>query len=223
MCASYPLRDVFGSPFRRIDFELVDPESGELQALADLAWPEGVQEGLTDPVAFLTEPDSEMEERLNELGYRFFTSEERLIWYLEKLVGVDIDGDGVLGEPDPPAEGAELKAPGDRPPVQGGDVDLEKQWDQEMASIYRRAKAEAGYNATYFLEMLSQRGGLETARYLLHTNAPSEGFTHQWERGRIDLTVEAHVLAEECKPLYTAEELRIAKGRLVEYGYPVDG
>ena len=56
----------------------MDPESGEIQALADLAWPEGVQEGLTEPVAFLSEPDPEMEERLSELGYRFFTSEDRL-------------------------------------------------------------------------------------------------------------------------------------------------
>jgi len=83
-----------------VDFEVVDRETGEILALADVVWPLGVQEGLTEPVAFLAEADAEAESRLGELGYRFFTSLERLVWYLEELVGVDIDGDGELGEPD---------------------------------------------------------------------------------------------------------------------------
>ena len=83
-----------------IAHEIVDETTGELLAWADAAWPSGLQEGLTEPVAFLTEPDEELETRLGELGYRFFTSIERLTWYIETLLGVDIDGDGVVGEVD---------------------------------------------------------------------------------------------------------------------------
>jgi hypothetical protein len=41
--------------------------------------------------------------------------------------------------------------------------DLAKQFDGAMFEIYRRAKLEADYNATIFLRMVSDRGGLATA------------------------------------------------------------
>jgi hypothetical protein len=80
--------------------EITDEESGEVLAIADLAWPAGAQEGLTQPVALLLEPNEEMEARLGALGYRFFTSKEKLVWYLETLLGVDIDGDATVGDPE---------------------------------------------------------------------------------------------------------------------------
>jgi len=64
-------------------------------------WQEGAQEGLSQPVDLLLEPDEEMESRRGALGYRFFTSKAKLIWYLETLLGIDIDGDDVVGEPEP--------------------------------------------------------------------------------------------------------------------------
>lgn len=207
------------------EFEVVDPDSGELLAMADLAWPEGVQRGMTDPLAFLVEPDAEMEERLSELGYRFFTTEARLIWYLEELTGVDIDLDGEIGDPD--GDGNRKEADVEPAPsvveeessASEAGAELEREWGVAMASIYRRARAEANYNAGYFLQMLSERGGLETARYLLHTPNVSEGFTHLWERGRLDLTVEAHVLQVEFEALFTLEERRIARDRMEQYGH----
>lgn len=84
----------------QIGYEVTDADSGEVLAIADLAWPEGAQENLSQPVALLLEPDEEMETRLGELGYRFFTSPERLVWYLEALLGADLDGDDVIGEPE---------------------------------------------------------------------------------------------------------------------------
>ena len=40
-----------------------------------------------------------METRLGELGFRFFTSHERLNWHLENVLGRDLDGDGIVGAP----------------------------------------------------------------------------------------------------------------------------
>jgi hypothetical protein len=97
---------------------------------------------------------------------------------------------------------------------------LSKQFDAAMFKIYRRAKKEAGYNATIFLRMLSDRGGLATAKYLINSSTPSDGYTHLYERGRLDLTVEAMVVENAAwHELFTKEELAAANNRLKQYGY----
>lgn len=42
--------------------------------------------------------------------------------------------------------------------------------------------------------MVSNEGGRETARYLLDTKEPSDGYVVPWENARLDLSVEAEVL-----------------------------
>jgi hypothetical protein len=74
-----------------------------------------------------------------------------------------------------------------------------------MISIYNRAKRDLGYNASRFLQMLDL-GGLAAARQLLHAPTVSDGFTTLWERHRLDLTVEAHVLKPEFQHLFTEDE-----------------
>ncbi len=67
--------------------------------------------------------------------------------------------------------------------------------------------------------MISEQGGLATAKQLLWSCAPSEGFTTLWERGRLDLTVEAHVLKTEFDPLFTDADRDQARDRLEAYGW----
>ena len=94
------------------------------------------------------------------------------------------------------------------------------QFDEAMLSIYLRALTEANYKATRFLQMLHEHRGLETARILLHVPTVSEGYTALWERGRLDLTVEAVIHDnEKWHQLFTSEELAICKIRLTAYGY----
>jgi len=98
--------------------------------------------------------------------------------------------------------------------------DLEIQFNEAMLNIYRRAKAEAKYNATLFLQMVTDHGGLEAARRLINSETVSSGYTALWERGRLDLTVEAMVLeTPRYHPLFTSEELKICASRLRDYGY----
>lgn len=80
------------------DYELCDDETGDVLARADVAWPEGIQPGLTEPVALLLVPDLTTEQQFGERGYRFFTTKRRLVWHLEQQLGVDIDGDRIIGE-----------------------------------------------------------------------------------------------------------------------------
>lgn len=103
------------------------------------------------------------------------------------------------------------------------DENLEGAFHTAMVDVYQRAKREAGYQATYFIQMVSDRGGLATAQYLLHASGVSEGFTALWERRRLDLTVEAVMLQERFAPLFSDEEREIARARLAEYGYHAGG
>jgi hypothetical protein len=41
-------------------------------------------------------------------------------------------------------------------------------------------------DATRFLQMISEQGGLATARQLLWSDTPSDGFTTLWEHHRLD-------------------------------------
>lgn len=96
---------------------------------------------------------------------------------------------------------------------------LEDRFHLAMLGIYKSAKRECDYNATRFLQMVVDKGGLATARYLINTPTVSDGYAALWERGRLDLTVEALVLEDQWSSLFTDEELSIARDRLIEYGY----
>lgn len=96
---------------------------------------------------------------------------------------------------------------------------LEREFHARLLAVYQSAK-EAGYNATRFLSMLSERGGLETARILLGAATVSDGYSALWELGRLDLTVEAVILEEPWRELFTPVERRTAIRRLQEYQFP---
>ncbi len=97
--------------------------------------------------------------------------------------------------------------------------DLETQFHQRMLEIYERAMKECSYRPTYFLRMVQDHGGFETARKLLNASRVSEGFTTLWEKGRLDLSVEAVVLQAPWRDLFTSEELAIAEKRLRDLEY----
>lgn len=97
--------------------------------------------------------------------------------------------------------------------------DTKHRFDMAMMDIYHRARNEAKYTATRFLQMLHEHRGLETARILLHSSTVSDGYTALWERGRLDLTVEALILQPQWVTLFTDEEREIARKRLREYSY----
>jgi hypothetical protein len=97
---------------------------------------------------------------------------------------------------------------------------LSKQFDVAMFDIYQRAKSEAGYNAIIFLGMLNDRGGLSTAKCLINSSKKSDGYTNLYERGRLDLTVEAMVVENtKWHALFAVEEVEKARARLRKYDY----
>ena len=61
-------------------------ENGQTIAILDLAWPEGLQEGLSQPVALLIDEGRDTEEAANSQGFRFFTDVDTF----KKYVGSEI-------------------------------------------------------------------------------------------------------------------------------------
>jgi hypothetical protein len=75
-----------GLPAPHIDFVHVDESSGEELAVFDLARPEGLQPGFSQPVAILLNEPREVEEAANRVGYRFFTTVEEFKEHVEKEI-----------------------------------------------------------------------------------------------------------------------------------------
>jgi uncharacterized protein (DUF433 family) len=96
---------------------------------------------------------------------------------------------------------------------------LEADFHEAMLDIYRRAKSEANYNAVRYLQMVVERGGLAAAKALVEATHPSEAYTALWERGRLDLSVEALVLQKRWAPLFSDEDRALAGNRLKDYGF----
>ena len=67
--------------------------------------------------------------------------------------------------------------------------------------------------------MVSDQGGYEAARTLLHASTVSDGYTALWERGHLELTVEALILKPEWHDLFSEAERNIARQRLIDYEY----
>ncbi len=99
--------------------------------------------------------------------------------------------------------------------------DLINRFNEALWNAYKIAKKEVNYNATRFLQMFEEHGGLETAHILINSPRVSEGYTKLWELKRLDLTIEAIIFDNpEYHELFTEDELRIVKKRLVDFKYP---
>jgi hypothetical protein len=189
------------------DAEIPDPETGRALSVAEAVWPDGLQAGQGAPVVLELDPNEADLPRMAELGYEVFTS-------VEALRGYALRRSREAGGPVVPVVPATV-APVP-PPVA---ADPAQEFHQAMARIYQRARDETGYTATYLLSMLAEDGGVETARRLLASATVSTGFTSLWNRGRLDLTVEALVLDPRFAGLFTSDELDIARGRLGQFDY----
>lgn len=96
---------------------------------------------------------------------------------------------------------------------------LEEEFYHGCLEGYQIAKKELGYNATYFLQMVSEHGGVQAAKMLLHSKDIPDGLMKLWEFGRLDMSLENYVLDPKFASLFTEEERKIARQRLEKLGY----
>lgn len=97
-------------------------------------------------------------------------------------------------------------------------MSLEDEFHREMETIYHVA-ARLGYRPTYFLQMVQLHGGAAAAKRLLSTSEAQSGLMKLWELGRLDISMEALVVQERWKPLFSDAERQTARERLNAFGY----
>jgi hypothetical protein len=75
-----------GLPRGVVAFDFADAESGQQQAVFDLAWPNGIQEELSQPVAVLLNEGATTVTLASQAGFRCFTDEVTFRRYVMKEV-----------------------------------------------------------------------------------------------------------------------------------------
>ena len=65
-----------------IEYELIGKESGDIEAILDIAWPQGVQSGYSEPVAVLLDESPDVLQSASQNGYRIFTDTDEFKSYV---------------------------------------------------------------------------------------------------------------------------------------------
>ncbi|NEU81235.1 DUF262 domain-containing protein [Nostoc sp. UIC 10630] len=78
-----------GLPIGEWMYEIAD-STGTVSKVLDLAWPNGLQSGKSQPVALIIDADQEIEEAANRLGYLYFSDIDRFKSYvIQEVLAVD--------------------------------------------------------------------------------------------------------------------------------------
>ena len=85
-----------GLPEGELSYELVNGETGAQLAFLDLAWPEGLQPGLTEPVCVLINESEDVEDAANLAGYRCFSSPKAFRKYVQVEILTDIPAEELV-------------------------------------------------------------------------------------------------------------------------------
>jgi hypothetical protein len=78
-----------GLPRGIMAYDFADPETGVQKAVFDLAWPDGLQAGLSQPIAVLLNEEAQIIALASQAGFKCFTSSEQFKNYVltEAIVG----------------------------------------------------------------------------------------------------------------------------------------
>ncbi len=95
------------------------------------------------------------------------------------------------------------------------EMDTENKFNEEMLALYHIVGKATGYWANYYLRSVRKNSGLTHAKKALAiTYNVQKGFRKLIEVGRPDLSIEATVLKEEYKSLFSKNELAEAQRRI---------
>lgn len=81
-----------GLPRGVLPYDFADPDTGEQKGVIDLAWPSGIQEELSQPVAVLLNETTETLARASQAGFRCFTAIPDFQRYVQTEVLVEAGG-----------------------------------------------------------------------------------------------------------------------------------
>lgn len=87
--------------------------------------------------------------------------------------------------------------------------ELEEEFERAIHQENVRSKP-LGYNPTRYRQMIDQYGGLNTAKRLLSKHEITQGLIDLYELDCLDESMEALVIQERFKPLFTESEIEEA-------------
>jgi len=94
---------------------------------------------------------------------------------------------------------------------------LERKLRGAFEGAHANAISDLGFGMPALVRMVAESGPTGAARKILpHV---TDMFTKLYFHGRLDLSVEAIVLRDEFRPLFTEDELSLASSRLRESNY----
>ncbi len=97
-------------------------------------------------------------------------------------------------------------------------MSIDEEFDRHLHQL-GEATRKHNYSPTYYIRMLEECGGVETAKRLLQKSDAQQGLFTLWELGLLKESVEAAVISEKFQALFTKEEISEARKRLEELGY----
>jgi hypothetical protein len=101
----------------------------------------------------------------------------------------------------------------------GTSTDLELEFEEDMIKGYKELNDQYGYAANRFRKMVSDYGGVLAAKKVLAGDGLPDVLISLWRLEALALGVEAYVLQDKYRELFTREERRKAKQRLYDLGY----
>jgi hypothetical protein len=99
--------------------------------------------------------------------------------------------------------------------------ELEMDFTRALLAMCDRFEKELEYSPKVLRRLLSEGGGVAAARQLVNTGPNQSGLDRLWEHGRLDQSLEAHVLLPEYTALFSDRERRKARRRLEDHGFDV--
>ena len=96
-------------------------------------------------------------------------------------------------------------------------MDLENEFHHEMVAVADFANAH-GFGIR-FRQMLGEYGGVGTAKRLLAKGDIQAGLFELSQLNRLDISMEAYVIQDRFKTLFTPPEITEARRRLEELGF----
>ncbi len=75
-----------GLPAGQLSYDHTDPDTGEQRAVFDLAWPDGLQAELSEPVAVLLNEDAATLAMASAAGFRCFTHDAEFREYVTREI-----------------------------------------------------------------------------------------------------------------------------------------
>jgi hypothetical protein len=92
-------------------------------------------------------------------------------------------------------------------------TELKERFHAELESTIMELK-NLKLNCSGLEKMLAARGGYETAKILIGSKEQSSGFTDLLLLGKKQISVEAKVIDERFRELFSDEEIKICKDRM---------